>query len=232
MGGSWDAAISSCDQAAGIFRDQCTGVAWELNTTWPISSPSGPSPLAGNLAQIARRRELLLREARERGDLHAETTVSGVSLARLGEDDPAGILEELRQAISRWPFPGFHVQHYHCMLRTIDIFLYCDNIRFGAGLPVRLAVARLRQLAPIAVSVGPYRDALREVTNCGSATAARCRRCPAVVAHCGSNAARAIERRERRLGECAGPAGPCGYCRSPWRLAARHGVARRRSNGL
>ena len=93
MEGLWDAAISNCDHASEIFRDRCTGVAWELNTVNIIALWS--LAYTGRLVELARRRALLLREARERGDLHAEITLTSVSLARIAQDDPDGLLAEL-----------------------------------------------------------------------------------------------------------------------------------------
>ncbi len=122
MEGLWDIGITNCDLASEVFRDRCAGVTWELNTANVFSLWS--LAFTGNLVELASRRALLLNEARKRGDLHAEITLSNVSLARLAEDDPDGILEEVREAMSRWPYPGFHVQHYHCMQTTVNIHLY------------------------------------------------------------------------------------------------------------
>jgi len=129
MEGLWDVGILNCDHASEIFRDRCTGVTWELNTVnivalWSLA-------FTGSLVELASRRALLLREARERGDLHAEITLSTVSLARLAEDDPDGLLEEVREAMSRWPYPGFHVQHYHCMQSTVNTYLYKGDWAFA-----------------------------------------------------------------------------------------------------
>ncbi len=122
MEGSWEVGIANCDRAAEIFLNRCTGVAWELNTVnlfalWSLA-------FTGNLPVLASRRARLLHEARDRGDLHAEITLTSVSLARLAEDDPDGLMEEVYEAMSRWPYPGFHVQHYHCMQTTVNFYLY------------------------------------------------------------------------------------------------------------
>jgi len=124
--GRWRISVDHCDQAEEILRERCTGVAWELNTVHFFSLLS--LAYAGRIAELGRRRTILLKEAHERGDRHAVATLSSISLARLAADDPEGVLRELRQVLSEWHYPGFHIQHFHCWLYTIESYLYMGDV--------------------------------------------------------------------------------------------------------
>ena len=86
--GHWKSARQYCEQAEAIFRDRCTGVAWELDTVqafglWALSH-------LGETAELSRRWPILLKEARERGDLYAVMNLSTylMSIVRLAAGAP------------------------------------------------------------------------------------------------------------------------------------------------
>jgi eukaryotic-like serine/threonine-protein kinase len=67
--GRWKAARTALEQAEELFRNHCTGVAWERDTghnftLWALFQ-------LGEVAELRRRWTVLSREARERGDLYA-----------------------------------------------------------------------------------------------------------------------------------------------------------------
>ena len=72
--GRWKAADASLERAEALFRDHCTGVAWERDTghnfaLWALFQ-------MGEIAELRRRWTVLYREAQERGDLYATTNLS------------------------------------------------------------------------------------------------------------------------------------------------------------
>jgi eukaryotic-like serine/threonine-protein kinase len=124
--GRWQDAQEHCDRAETIFRDQCTGVAWELDTAhaftlWGLSH-------LGEVAELSRRWPILLAQARERGDLYAAMNLSTylMSVVRLAADDPATARAELRETMAQWSREGYHVQHNDALWAAVQIELYCS----------------------------------------------------------------------------------------------------------
>ena len=112
--GHWKSARQYCEQAEAIFRDRCTGVAWELDTVqafglWALSH-------LGETAELSRRWPILLKEARERGDLYAVMNLSTylMSIVRLAAGAPDEARDELRRTMAQWSREGYHVQHNDC----------------------------------------------------------------------------------------------------------------------
>jgi hypothetical protein len=125
--GRWIAAQRECDRAESIFRDRCTGVAWELDTAnafalWGLSHQ-------GEVAELSRRWPILLNIARARGDLYAEMNLSTyiMSIVRLAADDPETAQRELRQTMAQWSRAGYHVQHNDALWAAVQIELYRGN---------------------------------------------------------------------------------------------------------
>jgi hypothetical protein len=83
----------------------------------------------GGVQELRQRRQVLLNEARERGDLYAQTNLSTyiMALDRLGSGDPEGARVELQEAMSCWSQHGFHVQHHNAILGQTLIDLYSGN---------------------------------------------------------------------------------------------------------
>lgn len=125
--GRWKEALDLCDQAEVVFRERCTGVAWEMDTTHTFALWS--LTYMGKITELRRRRQVLLKEAQERGDLYAQTNLGTyiMALDRLGADDREGAREELQDAISRWTQRGFHVQHHNATLAHTLVELYRGN---------------------------------------------------------------------------------------------------------
>jgi tetratricopeptide (TPR) repeat protein len=126
--GRWRDAQENCDRAEAIFRDQCTGVAWELDTAhafalWALSH-------LGEIAELGRRWPILLTEARKRGDLYAAMNLGSylMSVVRLAADDPHTARAEVRETMDQWSHQGYHVQHNDAVWAAVQIELYC-----GAG---------------------------------------------------------------------------------------------------
>lgn len=109
--GRWRDAQVSSDAGEAILRSQCQGVAWEIDTAhafslWSLSH-------LGEIGELGRRWPVLLKEARERGDLYAVMNLSTyiMAIVRLAADRPDEAYDVLRQIMSQWSRQGYHVQH-------------------------------------------------------------------------------------------------------------------------
>jgi serine/threonine protein kinase len=127
--GRFPASLALLEQAASTFRDRCTGVAWEVDTAqafllWALV-------YVGDFAALARRSSALLKEARERGDLYAATTIGTFvePHVRLAADDPAGARQLVREFLGQWSREGFHLQHLTALMSDTYIDLYEGNGR-------------------------------------------------------------------------------------------------------
>jgi eukaryotic-like serine/threonine-protein kinase len=125
--GRWADSLSACDRAEAVFRDSCTGVAWELDTAhayalWALSH-------LGRWAELARRFPALITEARERGDLYAAMNLSTYiqSIVRLAADEPELAREETGRMLGRWSRQGYHVQHNDQVWASVQIDLYLGD---------------------------------------------------------------------------------------------------------
>jgi hypothetical protein len=127
--GHWKLCDELCRQAEKWFRASCTGVYWELDVAYRFSMFSLVHQ--GEVAEIRRRLPLILREARERGNLHGETsmTTSILTFLRLTEDDPANARRELGRCMQRWSQRGFHLQHLFRLIDEGQIDLYLNEPR-------------------------------------------------------------------------------------------------------
>jgi hypothetical protein len=121
--------IRVCDRAERLLRGRCTGVAWELSTAQIFSLSA--RLLVGQLQEYGQRLPALLEEAEARGDLYSATHVRCRSFeAWLGRDQPDRALQELHEAMEKWPRMeewaqhGFHLQHYWFLAGQIEIALY------------------------------------------------------------------------------------------------------------
>jgi hypothetical protein len=144
--GRWTPAQEECDRAETIFRDRCTGVAWELDTAhafalWGLSHQ-------GAVAELSRRWPILLDRARGRGDLYAVMNLSSylMSIVRLAADDPDTADRELRQTMSQWSREGYHVQHNDALWAAVQIALYRGDGASGWALIDRSWPALRRSL--------------------------------------------------------------------------------------
>ena len=204
--GRWRDAQENCDGAETIFRDHCTGVAWELDTAgafalWGLSH-------LGDVAELCRRWPILLKRARERGDLYAVMNLSSylMSVVRLTMGDPDTARAELRETVAQWSAQGYHVQHNDALWAAVQIELYCGAGESAWNL-IRQAWPALR-LASSPGAVHPDVDALSSSRAAMAAAAElRCSR-PAEARSLLAVAARAASRLEREGMPCPAPTRP------------------------
>lgn len=117
-------AVPTLARAATVFRDRCTGVTWELDTsqtfaTWALL-------YMGELAEMSGRFQAFHREARARGDRYMASTM-GVypgAIARLAADEPGEARELADSSINDWSRTGFHVQHLNHFYGLMYIHLH------------------------------------------------------------------------------------------------------------
>jgi eukaryotic-like serine/threonine-protein kinase len=123
LDGRWRTAIERLGAADGILRERCTGVIWELDTVEILSL----STLfwLGRLREMCDRQPILLRMARERGDLFAKTNLrTAMSLVAFCRDEPQRARLESMQAIEKWSQAGFHTQHYYDLITQVHASIY------------------------------------------------------------------------------------------------------------
>ncbi len=122
--GRFRQACESLDRATALFRDRCTGVVWELDTTQVFALWA--RIYLGEVRELSARFQALDQEARDRGDRYMESTLGtypGV-LARLAADEPAEARSLAAEAIAQWSQQGFHVQHLTHYFGNTYIDLY------------------------------------------------------------------------------------------------------------
>ena len=125
--GEWRLCKSMAEKADEILRSKCQGVAWELTSVqlyrvWALF-------WLGEYDEQARQTRRFVREARERGDLYAEVSLS-TSLAAfhgLAADDPEGTSVRIERAFSQWTTRGFHLQHYWAHVAQVQCVLYAGD---------------------------------------------------------------------------------------------------------
>ena len=140
--GEWKRGIALCDQADPILREQCTGVWWEITANQLFAG--GNLWHLGDTVELCRRTPILIREARARGDVLAESSLSMEwgNLVWLIEDHPDEARRQAEAAIARWPSDRFLLQHVFWLVAMTNADLYCGQ---AAG-----AHARIRATWPSA----------------------------------------------------------------------------------
>ncbi|MBV9122843.1 MAG: AAA family ATPase, partial [Planctomycetes bacterium] len=125
--GLYPAARQHLHEAEEIFRDHCTGVAWELDTArtyglWSLL-------FLGEYAELSRRGPALLNDAQERGDLFAATNLKTYVLPMvfLAADRPEQARDSVAQGLAQWSQQGFHAQHLLALFSQVDIELYAGK---------------------------------------------------------------------------------------------------------
>jgi hypothetical protein len=125
--GRYRPALDILNRAEAIFRDRCTGVIWELDTTrifclWSLF-------YLGRLAELSTRCRDIFQEARDRGDRYMVATPGPFvgTVVRLAEDDVEGARCFARQALGQWSHQGFHIQHLNFYYGSLYIESYAGD---------------------------------------------------------------------------------------------------------
>jgi tetratricopeptide (TPR) repeat protein len=125
--GEFTAARDACERAERMFRERSIGLVWEVNTAQTFASSS--LYYLGDLAELARRVPVRLREARERGDLYAAADVAAGRpiVAWLMEEDVTGARQAIDEAMASWSATGFHLQRYFGLFAEVQVDLYAGH---------------------------------------------------------------------------------------------------------
>lgn len=110
--------------AERTFREECVGVAWEINTAQQYTLSS--LYYLGEYQELRHRAPLRLKEALDHGDLYAASDVAAGRpiVAWLCSDEPEEAREHFREAMGKWTLHGFHFQHYSSLLAQVQVDLY------------------------------------------------------------------------------------------------------------
>jgi eukaryotic-like serine/threonine-protein kinase len=106
------------------MREQCTGMAFELDTAHLYQLLS--LFYLGDLGELRARVPILLKEAEERDDLTATTNIrTRISyVVSLADDNPEQARTDVKQGMLRWSRKSFHTQHSWELYATGEIQLY------------------------------------------------------------------------------------------------------------
>lgn len=124
--GDWTTAHELLSQAEPALRE-CSGVAWELDTTHLYDLLS--LFYLGEVKELSARIPALLKEARDRDDLTAATNLRAriAYMLHLAADDPVRAREDIVQAMASWGRSGFHAQHSWELYTLGEVDLYSGS---------------------------------------------------------------------------------------------------------
>ncbi len=122
--GRWARGRAILDQAIEIFRERCTGAAWELaqsNTyaLWCLS-------YEGNWPEIRRRCDRLLKIAHDTGDLFTQVNLGTFMqpLCLLADDRPEEARRLIQDSIGRWSPEEYNIQNMTGLMGATYVDLY------------------------------------------------------------------------------------------------------------
>lgn len=117
-------ALPMVQDAERLFRDRCSGVAWEVTTAQLFCVFC--AFYLGDTEALCQRVLRHLEAAEARGDLYASVNLRlGLpNVAWLLQGDPAEARRHAAAALERWSPVGFHLQHYWSLLALANVDLY------------------------------------------------------------------------------------------------------------
>jgi hypothetical protein len=129
LGGRYAEAVDAAQRSERMFREGCTGVAWEVETAQLYHLHSLVN--LGRWKAAAQRALPLLAEARERRDLYLATYVQtrNLFLFHLAADEVGRAREEQDRSLEGWTRHGFQLQHYWNWYARCEIDLYAGEPR-------------------------------------------------------------------------------------------------------
>ena len=124
LAGRWQESLELVDEAAKVFTEQCTGVAWELDTSRIFAL--GALYYLGRWRELSRRAPRCLLGAQERGDLYEETwmRVRFLPVGLLAGDDPDAAMRSIDEGLDAWPGHAFGIPHWWALYGRVHVWLY------------------------------------------------------------------------------------------------------------
>ena len=126
--GDWRGASALGDAASERLRAGCTNVAWEQSTASIIAFNA--RALCGDWQSNRERLPGLIKDAEDRGDLHASLSLRLIGTAHLitlADDEPERARLQLRQDLAAWPHEQYDLQKACGLQGEIDISLYLER---------------------------------------------------------------------------------------------------------
>ena len=156
----WHAAHDLCQRAERLLRERAGGAAWERTTGHLLSLTS--LVYLGELAELGRAVPVLLRDADERGDrLAASTLATGlVNLLWLAADDAGEARRRADASLALWKQRDFQVPHYFDLVAQVHVDLYEGR---GARALGRLATVWPKLLLSFSLLVQNLRMTVRHL---------------------------------------------------------------------
>ena len=130
--GRWRDARPWFSEAEAVFRERCSGCAWELDSVDLFSLWT--RYYLGDMAELARLMPSRVQEAQARGDRYGVTNLRTrvAHVIALAGDDPASAEREARDAVEAWSHTGFHAQHYYQLFAQAEADLYRGDAHAAA----------------------------------------------------------------------------------------------------
>ncbi len=125
--GNWRRTLDHAARAESLYRERCTGVAWELSSTQLYSLWS--LFWLGEFEQLCTRTRAARQDAKTRGDLYASVCLDiGIpSVVGLVADDVAGTRRRAEIAARKWTHADYHLQHFWSAVSLAQCDLYAGN---------------------------------------------------------------------------------------------------------
>lgn len=129
--GQWRKGAEILDRAESQLRENTTGLSYELRNAQSYALINHYA--MGNLALIAERLPLLIRDAEDTGDLLflANLKMGSAFIHYLALDDPDQARQEIHRILDRLPAVGFSHQRFHEFAALGNIDLYSGNLEAG-----------------------------------------------------------------------------------------------------
>src|SRR5439155_3481158 len=131
---AWQESIDAASRADDILRERCAGGGRERDTFtafWLYSLY-----FRGDLAELARRLPDVVRDAEERGDRFALSSLGTFAqpMAALCQDDPDSVRAGMEAAIRPWTRQAFQIPHYNDLVTGAQVELYAGRPEAAWGM--------------------------------------------------------------------------------------------------
>jgi hypothetical protein len=194
----WQASIDAANRADDILRERCAGGGRERDTFTAFSLYS--LYFRGDLAELSRRLPAVVRDAEERGDRFALSSLGTFAqpMAALCQDDPESVRAGMEAAISPWTRQAFQIPHYNDLVTGAQVELYAGRPEAAWGMiQARGPALRASQLLRVQIMRVIFERLRAEV-----ALALAARTGEAAFARAARAGARRLERETSPMAQC------------------------------